>query len=120
METSKKKIYMKCPQGISDIGKDNCIILNKYIYCLVQAARQYCKRPSKEFKFVGDNVDPWSSVNRNANGIVHVAIYIADNLIEGDIKLIHNSISALKNNRLVLKKVEEYRTTCTAEKILLG
>ena len=40
-------IYMECPQGMSDVGKDDCIILNKYIYGLVQTARQYYKKAIK-------------------------------------------------------------------------
>ena len=37
----KEKVYMECPHGMSDMGKDDCIILNKCIYGLVQRARQY-------------------------------------------------------------------------------
>ena len=33
----KDKIYMECSQGMSDVKKDDCIILNKCIYGLVQA-----------------------------------------------------------------------------------
>ena len=40
----EEKIYMECPQGMSDVKKDDCIILNKCIYSLVQAAHQYYKK----------------------------------------------------------------------------
>ena len=43
----EEQIYVECPQGISDVGKNDFIILNKCIYGLVQAARQYYKRPSR-------------------------------------------------------------------------
>ena len=39
-----EEIYTECSQGLSDVGKDDCIILNKCIYGLVQAARQYYKK----------------------------------------------------------------------------
>ena len=57
----EKEIYMECPQGISDVGKDNCIILNQCIYGLVQSARQYYKNALKILKklgFVGGYVNP--------------------------------------------------------------
>ena len=41
----EEEIYMECPQGMSEVGKDDCIILNKCICGLVQAVRQYCRKP---------------------------------------------------------------------------
>ena len=40
----KGKIFMECPQGMSNVRKDGSIILNKCIYGLVQAAWQYYKK----------------------------------------------------------------------------
>ena len=43
------------------IGKDECIILDKCIYGLVQATRQYNKKAVEILKkvgFTGGNVDP--------------------------------------------------------------
>ena len=54
-----KEIYMECPQGMVDVKKDNCIILNKCIYGLVQAARQNYKKAVKILKssgFVGGSI----------------------------------------------------------------
>ena len=56
-----EEFYMECPQGISDVGRYDCIILNKCIYGFVQAARQYYKKAIKIQKnsgFIGGNVDP--------------------------------------------------------------
>ena len=39
----EEEIYMECPQDLSDVGRDDCIILNKCIYSHDQASRQYCK-----------------------------------------------------------------------------
>ena len=40
----KEEIYVEFPQGMSDVGNNDCITLNKFIYGLVQAARQYYKK----------------------------------------------------------------------------
>ena len=45
-----KEIYVECPKGMSDVGKDDCIIFNKYIYDLVQAAMQHNKKAIKILK----------------------------------------------------------------------
>ena len=37
----EEEIYMECPQGMANIKKDDCIILNKCIYGIVQVACQY-------------------------------------------------------------------------------
>ena len=43
-EELEEEIYMKCPPGMNDVGKDDCIILQKYIYSLIQATRRYNKK----------------------------------------------------------------------------
>ena len=40
----EEEIYMECLQGMSDVSKDDCFILNKYIYGFVQASRQHDKK----------------------------------------------------------------------------
>ena len=40
----EEEIYMMCPQCMSNIKKDDCIILNKSIYGIVQAVRQCYKK----------------------------------------------------------------------------
>ena len=67
----KEEIYMECPQYFSDMGKDDCIILNKCIYGLVQAARQYYKKATKILKkslFIGVNVNPYYYIEKKQNG----------------------------------------------------
>ena len=57
----KEEIYMECPQGMADVKKDDCIILKKCIYGLIQAARQYYKKAVEILKnsgFEGGNIDP--------------------------------------------------------------
>ena len=57
----EEEIYMECPHGMSNNKKDDCIILNKWVYGLFQAAMQYYKNAIKILKnlgFVGGNIDP--------------------------------------------------------------
>ena len=106
----EEEIYMECPQGKSNIKKDKCIILNKWIYGLVQSARQYYKKAVKILKnlgFVGGNVDPCLYAKKSAKGIVYIALYIDDNLMIGNMMAIDDAILALNSNGLVLKIVEE-------------
>ena len=50
-----------------DIRRDDFIVLNKYIYGLVPAARQYYKKAVeilKKLESIGGNVDPYLYVRR--------------------------------------------------------
>ena len=56
-----EEFSMECPHGISDVGRDDCFVLNKCIYGLVQATRQNYKKAVEILKksgFVGGNVNP--------------------------------------------------------------
>ena len=105
----EEEIYMECPKGMSDVKKDDCIILNKCIYGLVQAVCQYHKKVIKilkSFGFIGGNIDPCLYVKKSAKGIVYVAFYLDDNLMIGNSATIDEAILALKNKGLVLKIME--------------
>ena len=70
----KEEIFMECPQGMSDVKKVDCIILNKFIYGLVQAAHQYYKKAVEILKnssFVGSSVDPCLYVKKTTKDIVY-------------------------------------------------
>ena len=78
---------MECPQGMADVKKDDCVILNKCIYGLVQAACQYYKKAVEILKssgFVGGNIDPCLYVKKSMKGIVYIALYVDNNLMIGD------------------------------------
>ena len=78
---------MECPQGMSRLGKVDCIILNKCICSLVQAARQCYKKAVeilKKLGFVGGNVDPCCYSKKKAKGKVYVALYVDYNLMIGN------------------------------------
>ena len=98
----EEEIYMECPQSMSNIKNDDCIISNKCIYGLVQAARQYYKKVIQILKnlgFVRGNIYPCLYVKKN---VVYVALYVDHNLMIGNVATIDDAIEALKNNGLVL------------------
>ena len=41
----EEEIYMECPQRMANVKKNDCIMLNKCIYSLVQGAHNTIKRP---------------------------------------------------------------------------
>ena len=78
----KEEFFMECPQGKFDVKKDYCIVLNKCIYRLVQAACQYYKKALEVLKnpgFIGGSMDPCLYVKMSMKGIVYVALYVDDN-----------------------------------------
>ena len=105
----KEEIYMECPQGMANVKKDDCIILNKCIYGLVEAAHQYYKKAIEILKssgFVGGSIDPCLYVKKIMKGIVYIALYVDDNLMIDISAAIDDAILAVKNKGLVLKIVE--------------
>ena len=82
----EEEIYMECSQGMSNMQKDNCVILNKWTYGLVQAARKYYKNAFKilmKLGFIGRSIEPCLYMKKSVKGIVYVALYIDDNLMIG-------------------------------------
>ena len=74
-------IYMKCPDGL-EIGDDECVLLTKSIYGLVQAARQWYKKFIQALKTIGFKqslADPCLLCKDHGNeGLVILAIYVDD------------------------------------------
>ena len=105
----QEEINMECPQGMSDLKYDDCIVLNKCIFCLVQAAQQYYKKAVETLEslgFVGGSINPCLYVKKNTKCIVYIALYSDDKLMIGDVATIHDTIEVLKNKGLVLKILE--------------
>ena len=74
-------IYMKCPDGL-DIGDNECILLTKSIYGLVQVARLWYKKfiqALKMIRFKQSLADPCLLCKDHAeDGLVILAIYVDD------------------------------------------
>ena len=109
----EEEIYMECPEGLSLneehltlSEKESCVILDKAIYGLVQAARMYFLKYMKVLRkigFVGGNADPCLMVRRNEFGIVFIVIYVDDCLLIGHSKAIEQTINDVKNHGFTLK-----------------
>ena len=103
---------------MSNVQKDDCIILNKCIYGLVQSARQYYEKAVKILKnlgFIGGNVDPCLYMKKCAMDIVCIALHTDDNLMIGDMVAIEDAIAALKSKGILLKLWKGCRTTFPAK-----
>ena len=104
----EEEIHIECPQGMSKVVNNDYAILNKCIYGFVQAARQCYKRLTRSWR----NQDLLGAmlthvfVKKRERGIIHVAFYVDDSLMMGDVEATDKVITALKENGLVLKIME--------------
>jgi hypothetical protein len=95
-----EEIYMEAPTGLHEVyqeGEDeeDCYLLTKGIYGLVQAARQYWKTftstmTGPETGFTISEADPCLLFRENELGICMVIIYVDDMLIIGHRDSINN------------------------------
>ena len=96
---------MEIPKGMK--ANDNeCLILNKTIYGLVQSAREFYNKlvsALKECGFTGSSVDPCLWIKYSNQGIVLIAIYVDDCLMIGTDSDIDAVIEKLKNYDFGLK-----------------
>ena len=93
----EEEIYMKCPPGMKDIEKDDCINIDKCFFGLVQA-RQYNKKAVEILKkvgFTGGNAHPCLNMKKSMKGIEHVALYVDDNLMKGSPETINEAVEQL-------------------------
>ena len=83
----EEEIYMECPQGMEH-EDDEVLLLNKTIYGLVQASRQYNKKFSsiltKKMGFRQCRSDPCLFYRKDDKGTVIVLTYVDDNLCIGN------------------------------------
>jgi Reverse transcriptase (RNA-dependent DNA polymerase) len=88
----KERLFMEISKGM-DSNKDECLILKRTIYGLVQSAREFYDKLVLCLKgcgFMGNPVDPclW---------IVMIAVYVDDCLVIGSKEGIQDMINFLKN-----------------------
>jgi Reverse transcriptase (RNA-dependent DNA polymerase) len=102
----EEEIYMEVPEGYGLDKKENCVLLVKSIYGLVQSARMYFLKFMKVLRkigFVGGYADPCLMVRRNDNGVVYIAIWVDDSLLIGHNAAIEQTIKDLQENGFNLK-----------------
>ena len=96
-------IYMKIPEGYDEVinpraDKEDCLILLKAIYGLVQAARQFWKKiedKMQEGGFKLSEADPCMLYEEDKKGVCIIIIYIDDMLIIGKEKAIDDAVKVL-------------------------
>ena len=98
---------MECSQGMDTQSDDEILILEKYIYRLVQSARQYHKKAVailKKIGFEGGDVDPCMYVPKSTKfGRVYTALYVDNNLIVGKEEATNEGIQELRDESFTLK-----------------
>ena len=102
----EEEIYMECPEGMGLNKEEDCVILDKSIYGLVQSARMYFIKFMKVLRnigFVGGYADPCLMVRKNGNGVVYIAIWVDDSLLIGHNAAIEQTIKDLQANGFGLK-----------------
>jgi hypothetical protein len=91
-------VFMDCPNGMAH-EPDECLLLKKTIYGLVQSARAFFKRFKDVLLEIGFNqssADPCLMIRRNKLGIVYMALYVDDIYASGDEPALDDSIVGLK------------------------
>ena len=100
------EICMKIPEGYEevinkDVDKEDCLILQKGIYGLVQAARQFFKKiviKMQEGGFKLSEADPCMLYKEDEKGVCIIIIYIDDILIIGQEEAIDDAIKVLQGH----------------------
>ena len=100
------EIYMKIPEGYDEVinpgvDKEDCLILQKAIYGLVQAARQFWKKivdKMQEGGFKLSEADPCMLYKEDEKGVCIIIIYIDNMLIIGKEEAIDDAIKVLQGH----------------------
>jgi len=91
-------IFMVCPEGL-EIGEDECVLLKKSIYGLVQAARQWYKKFVQMLKRIGFEsclADPCLLCKRESNGKMTIlVIYVDDCICIGSKETIKRTVNQI-------------------------
>jgi transposase InsO family protein len=114
----EEEVYMDCPEGLENTGKEDCLKLEKSIYGLVQSARQWWKKLVKILKEIGfksGNADPCLLTKRDNDGLVLIALYVDDCLCIGDKKAIKKVVEELRNKNLNLKVDDDLKDYLSCE-----
>ena len=101
----EEEIYMNSPPGYK-AEEDECVLLLKSLYGLVQSARQFFKKFAeilKSFGMLQSRIEPCVFTQDSELGMLIVAIYVDDCYVVGTELSINKFISELKKAGLKLK-----------------
>merc|ERR1712122_72308 len=109
----EEEIFMDVPDGYKEVLNEEtageCLRLERPLYGLVQAARQFWKKAVEVLKsigFVGGQADPCLMSRTNNDGTVHIIMYVDDFLCVGDWSALTMLEKELKESGLVIKVTE--------------
>ena len=114
----EEEVYMDCPEGLDNVGNDDCVELKKAIYGLVQAARQFWKKFVEKLKLVGfegGSVDPCLYVKRSNLGICIVCWHVDDAIFAGDKEAVEDAVESLKRVGFELKVNDDFKDYLSCE-----
>ena len=99
-----------------DVDKEDCLILQKAIYGLVQVARQFWKKivdKMQEGGFQLSEADPCMLYKEDERGVCIIIIYIDDMLIIGKEEAIDGAVNVLQGHFQVKDptSLEDYQPT---------
>ena len=114
-----EEIYMKAPKGYV-MGEDECLLLLKSIYGLVQSSRQWRKKFVTALKTLGfkeSPADPCLMIRRCGVGVCLVALYIDDIMAIGTEEALEDLAKGLKEHFIIKieRNVSEY-VGCTIKR----
>ena len=100
------EMYMKIPEGYDEVinprvNKEDCLILRREIYGLVQAARLFWKEivdKMQEGGFKLSEADPCMLYREDEKGVCIIIIYIDDTLIIGKEEAIDDAIRVFQGH----------------------
>ena len=101
----QEEIYMNIPEGMSS-NPDDCLLLTKTIYGLVQSAREFYKKLISVLKSLGfqeNKSDPCLLSKWDQDNIIIIGVYVDDCLVIGKETQIRQLIAELKENGFNLK-----------------
>ena len=95
-------IYMDCPEEMKNVNNSvNCLKLEKCIYGLVQAARQFFRKLKEvlvKLGFETSKVDPCLLIKKDEKRVIFVGLYVDDCLCVGSKKQIENLKSRIQGS----------------------
>ena len=101
---------MEIPKGMTG-WTDECLLLLKSIYGLIQAARQWHQKFMeilKKIGFKGGEVDPCLVHKYNALGWILMSVYIDDNCCVGSKEVLEDLIKKLQEQGLTVKVLKDF------------
>jgi len=103
----EEEIFMDCPQGLEH-QEDECILLQRTIYGLVQSARMYNNLKFRDILLkIGYKqcaCEPCLFYRKNELGVSILVSYVDDNAIAGDEAAIKDTLQGLVDNGLTYTK----------------